>query len=121
MSKISGKPGDELTTRQSTVTNLAVRGFTYKEIGAKLFLSPDTVAQHIKEAYARTCTGSRAELTLWAVKTGMIGAPAIPDDSRIGDLLVEAGHVPGDVISGETIDVLRRFVGLVIAESRATA
>ena len=121
MTIIYGKAGDELTAKQLAVTMLAVKGFTYREIGGMLFISPFTVAQHIKEAYARTNTDSRAELTLWAVQRGLIGAPALPDDARIGALLTQAGHTPGDVISRETLAVLRRFVQLVIADSRVAA
>ena len=100
---------------------LAVKGYTYREIGERLCISSCTVKQHIQEAYARTDSGSRAELTLWAVRRGLIGALDMPDDDRIGELLFEAGHIPGDVISSDTLDVLRRFVQIVIATSRVAA
>jgi DNA-binding CsgD family transcriptional regulator/GAF domain-containing protein len=56
-----------LSAREREVAALAVRGLTNAEIGARLYLSPYTVQDHLKNVFGKTGVGSRMELAalLW--------------------------------------------------------
>ncbi|MGR6967028.1 LuxR C-terminal-related transcriptional regulator [Geodermatophilus sp. URMC 61] len=52
-----------LTAREAEVVGLVVRGHTNAEIAGALWLSPYTVADHVKNVFAKTGVRSRGELT----------------------------------------------------------
>jgi DNA-binding NarL/FixJ family response regulator len=52
----------QLTPREKEVAELLVEGNTYKEVAAKLFLSTDTIRQHIKNIYRKLQVNSRTKL-----------------------------------------------------------
>ncbi len=55
-----------LTDREISVLKLFCRGFTYKEIGAKLFISPRTVETHKKNILSKLKLRSTVEMVKYA-------------------------------------------------------
>ena len=56
------EPGVVLTDREREVAALVVEGLTYREIGARLFLSAKTVEHHVARLRHRLGSASRSEL-----------------------------------------------------------
>ncbi|GAB6283173.1 MAG: response regulator transcription factor [Ignavibacterium sp.] len=52
---------DSLTKREFEILNLLVQGFTYKQIADKLFISQQTVHEHIKHIYQKLQVHSKTE------------------------------------------------------------
>jgi DNA-binding NarL/FixJ family response regulator len=57
---------DQLTARERDVMRLIARGFTYKEVAAKLFLSVKTIETHVSSVLRKLQLSNRHELTAWA-------------------------------------------------------
>ncbi len=75
-SKSSSKTGEEamrsaLKPRQIEVLSLLADGLSYKEIGARLFLSPRTVKYHMAEIMNRLHLQNRAQVLAYAGRTGL--------------------------------------------------
>ena len=51
-----------LTAQELRVLQLAAQGFTNREIGARLYISPKTVEQHVARLRQKLVAGNRAEL-----------------------------------------------------------
>ena len=51
-----------ITTREKEIIELLINGFTYKEIGVKLFISERTVNNHITNIYQKCGIGNKIEL-----------------------------------------------------------
>ncbi|HLX18629.1 MAG TPA: response regulator transcription factor [Gaiellaceae bacterium] len=62
-----------LTAREREVLRLLAEGDTYGEIGAALFLSPDTVRAHAHHAMTKLGTRTRTQAVAVALRTGLIG------------------------------------------------
>jgi two-component system NarL family response regulator len=62
---------DVLKPRQIEVLKLVADGLSYKEIGAKLFLSPRTVKYHMEEIMNRLHLENRAQVLAYAGKMGL--------------------------------------------------
>ena len=58
---------DSLTRRELDVLRLLARGYTYKEIAERLFISVKTVETHASNILRKTQTSNRHQLTRWAV------------------------------------------------------
>lgn len=58
---------DMLTQREREVLQHIARGYTYKEIGDRLFISVKTVETHVSHVLRKLQLSNRAELTRWAV------------------------------------------------------
>lgn len=56
-------PTVELTGREREILELLSRGFRYREIGERLFISLDTVRTHIRHIYQKMQVRSRTEAT----------------------------------------------------------
>lgn len=59
---------DRLTSREFEVLRLIARGYTYREIGERLFISVKTVETHVSHVLKKLQMSSRHELTRWAVE-----------------------------------------------------
>ena len=57
---------DRLTEREREVMRLIARGYSYKEVGAELFISIKTVETHVSAVLRKLQLSSRHELTRWA-------------------------------------------------------
>jgi DNA-binding NarL/FixJ family response regulator len=57
---------DQLTPREREVLRLIARGYTYKEVAARLHLSVKTVETHVSAVLRKLQLSSRHELTTWA-------------------------------------------------------
>jgi DNA-binding NarL/FixJ family response regulator len=63
---------DQLTSREREVLQLIARGYRYKEIAARLHLSPRTVESHVSAVLRKLQLSSRHELTRWAAERRLI-------------------------------------------------
>jgi DNA-binding CsgD family transcriptional regulator len=59
------EPGMPLTARELEVARLMTLGLRNKQIAEKLFISKRTVDTHLQNAYAKTRTGNRTQLSRW--------------------------------------------------------
>jgi two-component system NarL family response regulator len=66
-------PGVCLSARELQVLTLVARGLTYKEVGAKLFLSERTIKYHMGEIVARLHVRNRAQAIDYAKRAGVVG------------------------------------------------
>lgn len=57
---------DALTRRELEVLRLLARGYTYREIGERLFISIKTVETHASNILRKTQNSNRHQLTRWA-------------------------------------------------------
>jgi DNA-binding NarL/FixJ family response regulator len=67
----AGAPADEsdldrLTAREREVLRLLARGYSYKEIAGRLFISVKTVETHVSSVLRKLQLSSRHELSRWA-------------------------------------------------------
>ena len=62
---------DRLTEREREVMRLIARGYTYREIGSRLFISVKTVESHASNVLRKLQLSSRHELTRWAAERGL--------------------------------------------------
>ncbi len=57
---------DQLTNREKEVLRHIARGYTYREIGARLHISVKTVETHVSAVLRKLQLSNRHELTAWA-------------------------------------------------------
>lgn len=72
----SNRRGDEqraLSAREREVLRLLAEGGSYAEIGASLFLSPDTVRAHAQRAMTKLGARTRTQAVAVAMRQAMIG------------------------------------------------
>ncbi|MFI9504515.1 LuxR C-terminal-related transcriptional regulator [Nocardia sp. NPDC052566] len=60
-----------LTDREREVLVLLVDGMSNREVGARLFISPDTVKEHVSRILGKLGVSSRIEAAVLAVRAGM--------------------------------------------------
>jgi DNA-binding NarL/FixJ family response regulator len=66
-------PGlDLLSAREREVMQLLARGYTYREIGARLFISVKTVESHASNVLRKLQLSNRNELTRWAASNRLL-------------------------------------------------
>jgi len=59
---------DKLTEREQEVMRLIARGYTYREVGEKLFISIKTVETHVGKVLHKLQLSNRHELAHWAAQ-----------------------------------------------------
>lgn len=57
---------DRLTHREQEVLRLIARGYTYKEVAARIHVSVKTVETHVSSVLRKLQLSNRHELTAWA-------------------------------------------------------
>lgn len=67
------EPG--LTPRENEVLKLIAKGYTYKEIGEKLFISTKTVQNHVQNILTKLQLKKRYELMRYAIQKGLDRSP----------------------------------------------
>jgi DNA-binding CsgD family transcriptional regulator len=60
-----------LSTRETDVLRLVSSGLGNREIAERLFLSPNTVANHIRAILAKTHSANRTEAAAFAIRNGL--------------------------------------------------
>ena len=63
------------TPQQQAVLDLAAQGFTYHEVGARLFISESTVRFHIQNLKTRFEARSKTDLIAKAIQAGFVQPP----------------------------------------------
>lgn len=92
----------ELSKREQQIAKQAVSGLTYKQIASALFISPETVRNHLRRIYRKLGINSKAELIHRLLDHGdqaeaMENPPA---DSELPDRAL----TPKSVDSGQSLD-----------------
>jgi len=67
-----------LKPRQIEVLRLLADGLSYKEVGARLFLSPRTIKYHMEEIMNRLHLENRAQVLAFAGRMGLMGNKPTP-------------------------------------------
>ncbi len=67
------QPADDLSPRQRQVLSLLAQGFSYKEAGQKLGLSPRTIKYHMSEIIERLQLENRSQVLAAAGRLGLNG------------------------------------------------
>jgi DNA-binding NarL/FixJ family response regulator len=65
----------ELTARENEVLRLVAKGYTYREIGEKLFISTKTVQNHVQNILTKLQMKKRYELMRYAIHKGLDRTP----------------------------------------------
>ena len=66
------EPSDTLTEREREVLRLVAAGDTNREIAAKLVISENTAAFHIKNILSKLHTSNRTQAVAFAIRTGLV-------------------------------------------------
>lgn len=84
-----GDPGDvqptdansdvELTPRQREVLEMIASGISYKEVGAALHVSENTVKYHMREILQRLHAKNREQVVAYALRHGLLRDDTTPD------------------------------------------
>ena len=72
MSRPQG-PGTSLTVRELEVLRQVARGLSNREIAAELFISENTVKNHIRNLLEKLQMKSRMEAAMYAVRSNLVG------------------------------------------------
>ncbi len=63
---------DLLSPREQEVLRLIARGYTYREIGSRLYLSVKTIETHVSAVLRKLQLSNRHELTAWAARRNLL-------------------------------------------------
>ncbi len=66
---------DGLSQRELDVLRLVARGLSNREIGAELFISEHTAANHVRSILRKSGAANRTEATAYAYRRGLAGEP----------------------------------------------
>lgn len=65
---------DQLSRRELEVLQLIATGFNNQQIGEDLFIAESTVKKHVSNIYTKLELNTRAEVTAWAWRNGIISS-----------------------------------------------
>lgn len=71
---VEEEPRGELKPRQIEILRFLAEGLSYKEVGARLFLSPRTIKYHMVEIMNRLHLENRAQVLAFAGRMGLTGS-----------------------------------------------
>ena len=69
-------PRDPLTPREREIVRHVALGLRNAEVGKRLFISEDTVKTHLNNIFQKIGVRDRVQLTLYAIRLGIIGVHA---------------------------------------------
>ena len=69
----AAEPPDGLSYREVQILGLVAEGMSNREIGAALFISEHTAANHIRSILRKTRCGNRTEAASYAHRHGLVG------------------------------------------------
>ena len=72
------KPADELTSREREILQLIAEGLTNNAIATRLFISVNTVRNHVQSILAKLGAHSKLEALSMAIREGLIDPPGTP-------------------------------------------
>jgi DNA-binding NarL/FixJ family response regulator len=70
--EMAENPLEGVSEQERTILGLAAEGFTSREIGKKLFLSPQTVDTYRSRSMRRLGLSNRSELVRFALRNGLL-------------------------------------------------
>lgn len=75
------EPRTLLTEREIDVLRAMARGYTNKRIGEELFITEQTVKNHVSSIFAKLTVETRVEAVLYALRHGLASPEAQEDDT----------------------------------------
>jgi DNA-binding CsgD family transcriptional regulator/N-acetylneuraminic acid mutarotase len=66
---------ETLSEREQEILILLATGASNKEIGQRLFISPNTVKVHLRNIFTKIGVSTRTEAALYAIRSGLVQAP----------------------------------------------
>jgi PAS domain S-box-containing protein len=75
-------PDPRLTPRQGEILNLIAAGLSTSEVATELTLSPETVRNHLRNAFKELGAHTRVEAIAAAQRLGLLAAPALGPQTR---------------------------------------
>jgi PAS domain S-box-containing protein len=75
-------PDPRLTPRQREILNLIAAGLSTPEVAQELTLSPETVRNHLRNAFKELRAHTRVEAILAAQRLGLLAAPPLGPQSK---------------------------------------
>ncbi len=75
-------PGAQLTAREMQVLKQVARGQSNREIAEELYISENTVKNHLRNMLEKLQMKSRMEAAMYAVRSNLLDPPTIPPVNR---------------------------------------
>ncbi|MCP5117438.1 MAG: response regulator transcription factor [bacterium] len=72
--RVRGRSGARLSNREREVVALVVQGYRNREMAEKLFISEQTVKNHLHNIFDKVGVSDRLELALYAIHEGLLNA-----------------------------------------------
>ena len=67
----AGEPPDGLSAREVEILGLVARGLSNRDIGARLFISEHTAANHVRSILRKTGCANRTQAASYAFRHGL--------------------------------------------------